>query len=184
MEKMDLSIVCLLVSLAILPSVAAYGVECDFGLSGVSCRENNTTQKILIGVGVVLSIIVVGAILSCCCCGCCACCRSEPQHPTVVASSATTIMPAAYPQQMPAYPMCQGYQPVPLQISAAQLAMPTAPYSNQYALAYTNQGHPPTYQEASSIGQPLYHPAEQSLYPSAANHGDNPAFVDSVKPYM
>ncbi|XP_067854743.1 protein shisa-5-like [Heptranchias perlo] len=185
MEKLGLRIARLVVvCVAILPVVSAYDIECSLGFSGVSCRENNTTQKILIGVGVVVFIIVVGAILSCCCCGCCACCRSEPPRPTVVTTSATTMMPVSCPQQMPAYPAYQGYQPVPLQLSSAQLAMATAPYPNQYAMAHPNHGQPPSYHDIASSGQPLHRPAQQPLCTSVAIPGDNPAFVDPVKPYM
>ncbi|XP_078065867.1 uncharacterized protein LOC144491633 isoform X2 [Mustelus asterias] len=160
----------LVVCLAILPS-AALDIECNLDFSGVSCRQNNTTQKILIGVGVVLVIIAVVGVLSCCCCGCCACCRSEPPRPAVV--TAVTCS-----QQMPAYPTGQGYQPVPFQVPPAQLAMPTAPYSNPYPMAYPNYCQPPPYHEAATMGQPYGYPAAQPIYTPAANSGDNPAFVD------
>ncbi|XP_041048133.1 protein shisa-5-like [Carcharodon carcharias] len=171
MEKFGIA--CLLVvCTTILPAVAALNIECDFGLSGVSCRENNTTQKILIGVGVVLLAIAVVGILSCCCCGCGACCRSEPRNPAVV--TAVTCS-----QQVPAYLPGQGYQPVPLQLSPAQLVMPTAPYPKQHPVAYPNYCPPPTYQEAASMGQPQRYPATQPFCTPVANTGDNPAFVDA-----
>ncbi|GCB79041.1 hypothetical protein scyTo_0020741 [Scyliorhinus torazame] len=147
---------------------AALDIECSLDFSGISCRRNNTTQKILIGVGVALSVVVVVGVLSCCCCGCC---RSSQQQPTVV-----TAVTCA--QQMPVYPPGRGYQPVPLQLSPAQLAMPTAPYSNHYPAAYPNYCQPPTYQEAASMGQPQYYPATQPYYNLGANTVDNPAFVD------
>ncbi|XP_038668571.1 protein shisa-5-like [Scyliorhinus canicula] len=158
----------LVVGMAILPSLAALDIECSLGFSGVSCRQNNTTQKILIGVGVALSVVVVVSVLACCCCGCC---RSSPQQPTVV--TAVTCS-----QQMPVYPPGQGYHPLPLQLSPAQLAMPAAPYSNQYPVAYPNYCQPPTYQEASSMRQPQYYPATQPYYTPAATPADNLAFVD------
>ncbi|XP_048404082.1 protein shisa-5-like [Stegostoma tigrinum] len=177
MDKLGLHIACLLMAyMTILPSVAALDVECSLSLSGVSCRENNTTQKILIGVGVALSILVVVGVLTCCCCGCCACCKSEPTRPTVV----TTV---ACSQQMAAYPQAQGYQPLPLQCHPGQLAVPRAPYSNNYPMAYPNFGQPPTYQEAASLSQPQYHPAVQPFHTPAPIPGDNPSFVDPMKPY-
>ncbi|XP_048462669.1 protein shisa-5-like [Rhincodon typus] len=150
--------------------VAALDIQCSLSFSGASCRENNTTQKILIGVGVALSILVVVGVLTCCCCGCSACCKSGPSHPAVV----TTV---ACSQQMAAYPQVQGYQPLPPQCYPGQLAVPTVPYSNNYPMAYPNLGLPPAHQEAASLNQPQCHPATPAPIP-----GVNPSFMDPVKP--
>ncbi|XP_043563854.1 protein shisa-5-like [Chiloscyllium plagiosum] len=175
MEKLGLHIACLvMVYVTVLPSVAAIDIECSLGFTGVSCRENNTTQKILIGVGVALSILVVVGVMTCCCCGCCACCRSEPPRSTVV----TTV---ACSQQMAAYPQVQGYRPLPLQYHPGQSAVPTVPYSNNHPVAYPNYGQPPAYQEVSTMSQPQTYPATQSFHVPIP--GDNPSFMDPVEPH-
>ncbi|XP_059800037.1 protein shisa-5-like [Hypanus sabinus] len=143
---------------------SALDVECSFGFTGVSCRESNTTQKILIGVGAVLAAGVVIAILTCCCCGCCACCRSEPRHSTVMSTSATTVVPINYAQPIQTYPVCQGYQPVPVHPFPAQPPMGPAPCSQSYAMEPQCHGQPPSYQEAASAEQPLYPAAGHSSY--------------------
>ncbi|XP_051874006.1 protein shisa-5-like isoform X2 [Pristis pectinata] len=150
------------------------------------CLPGNSVfcQKILIGVGVVLSVIVVGAVLSCCCCGCCACCRSEPRHSTVLNTSATTVVPVNYAQPIQTYPVCQGYQPVPAHLPPGHLPMTAAPYSNPYTPANQNQGQPPSYQEAASAEQPLCHTMGHPSYISARTANDNPTFVDVVQPGM
>lgn len=162
----------------------ALDIECSFGYTGVNCRESNTTQKILIGVGAVLAAGVVIAILTCCCCGCCACCRSEPYRPTVMNTSATTVVPINYSQPIQTYPVCQGYQPVPLQLSPAQLPVSPAPYGQPYAMVPQHQGQPPSYHEAACAQQPLYPADGHSSYHPAVKCNDNPVFVDVVQPGM
>ncbi|XP_072136422.1 uncharacterized protein [Mobula birostris] len=174
---------CLLIVCMVIQS-SALDIECSFDFTGVSCRENNTTQKILIGVGVVLAAGVVIGILTCCCCGCCACCRSEPRHPTVMSTAATTVVPINYAQPIQTYPVHQGYEPVPVQLSPAQMPMAPAPYSHPYAMAQQNQGKPPSYQEAASAEQPLYPAGGHSSYLPAVKCNDNPAFVDVAQPGM
>lgn len=163
----------LIVYLAIQPSAALSSVECQLGWGGLSCWENNPLPKILIGVGVVVGVIVVVALLSCCIC---ALCKTESHRRDVIHTAPTTVMPMAYGQPVAMYPGYNAYQPVPLQMSPAQLAMTAAPCANAYPPA--GQAHPPSYMEAAPGGQPVHHPMGQPSYIPNGSVNDNPNFVN------
>ncbi|XP_078269917.1 uncharacterized protein LOC144601582 [Rhinoraja longicauda] len=163
-KMMSLQSMCWLIAcLAIQPSAAYSSVECKLGWDGVACMETNYVQKIIIGAGVVGGIIVVALLVWCCCC----CCRSTPHQTTVVNTTAATVVPMGYGRPVLMYPGFQGYQPLPLQQSPAQQAMPATPCS--YAYPQADQAQPPPYNQAAFGGQP-------SQFPTGGMN-DNPNFV-------
>ncbi|XP_078269918.1 uncharacterized protein LOC144601583 [Rhinoraja longicauda] len=168
-KMMSLQSMCWLIAcLAIQPSAAYSSVECKFGWTGVACTETNYVQKILIGVGVVGGIIAVALLVWCCCC---CCCGSTPRQMTVVNTTAATVVPMGYGQPVLMYPGFQGYQPVPLQQSPAQLPMNAPPCS--YAYPQAGQAQPPPYNQAASGGQPWQVPT--------GGMNDNPEFVNTAQ---
>ncbi|XP_078269915.1 uncharacterized protein LOC144601581 [Rhinoraja longicauda] len=182
-KMMSLQSMCWLIAcLAIQPSAATSKVDCKWGWDGVTCTETNhdyvediatwisARYKIIIGVvvGVVGGIIVVALLVWCCCW---ALNRPTPRQRAVVNTTAATVLPMGYGQPVLMYPGFQGYQPAPLQLSPAQLAMNATPCS--YAYPQAGQAQPPPYNQAAFGEQPSQVPT--------GGMNDNPEFVNTAQ---
>ncbi|XP_078269925.1 uncharacterized protein LOC144601591 [Rhinoraja longicauda] len=182
-KMMSLQSMCWLIAcLAIQPSAATSKVDCKWGWDGVTCTEKkrlyvedidtwiSASQKIIIGSGVVGGISVVALVVWCCCC-CWALNSSTPRQRAVVNTTAATVVPMGYGQPVSMYPGFQGYQPVPLLQSPAQLPMNAPPCS--YAYPQAGQAQPPPYNQAASGGRPSQVPT--------GGMNDNPKFFNTAQ---